>query len=75
MTRERVNPHSPGTAEHVLHERWRKSKLRADQLQREATLIQQDADAERAKADRYAQALAALGTPPVQPLQIAGPKP
>lgn len=71
--RARVNPYDRGTPEHLLHEHWRKSKARAAQLHAEARRLQVDADAEQAKADHYAKALAALGLHP-DPKLIEGPK-
>ncbi len=71
--RPRANPFDRGTAEHVLHHRWKLALGAADRLQREASLLQTAADAERAKAEHYAKALTALGHA-VEPLRIAGPQ-
>lgn len=64
MTRQRVNPHDQGTPERSLYDNWRKANARAVQLQKAADSYRVDAEAERAKADRYAIALDALGVPP-----------
>lgn len=72
--RTRINPHDRGTAEHTLFASWRRAKLQADQLQREADRLAIEAGAARAKADHYAKALAALGQHP-EPKLIEGPKP
>jgi len=61
VARERVNPFDQGTAERVLFDRWRKASSEAQQLERDAALTMTEARAKRAAADRYAEALRALG--------------
>lgn len=61
MSRARVNPFSPGTAQHTLFAHYRKNKLEAERRDQEAALIATDARAARAKAEEYAEALRALG--------------
>lgn len=73
--RNRVNPHDRGTPEHLLHNRWRLATARAQQLQREADTIATEAGAERARADHYAKALAALGHPVDGTRLLEGPRP
>lgn len=58
---QRVNPFDPGTAERVLFDRFRKAAALATQCEREASVIMTEARAQRAAADRYAEALRALG--------------
>lgn len=73
MARQRVNPHQRGTAEHLLFNRYRQAQQRANALAAEARRLQIDADAEQAKADRYAEALAALDNSTTI-LRLEGPK-
>lgn len=61
MTRQKVNPFTQGTAEHVLFGHFRKNKLAAEKLEEEAELVATNARAARAKAEEYAKALRALG--------------
>lgn len=61
MTRARVNPFDMGTAERVLFDRYRKATAEAEILEREAALAMTTAKALRAAAERYAEALRALG--------------
>jgi len=74
MTRQRVNPHQRGTAEHTLFASYRRAKLQSEQMQAEADRIAIEAGAHRAKAAHYAAALAALGCAPVDAQRlIEGP--
>lgn len=73
--RERVNPFDPGSAERVLFDRYRRASGEAMKLEREASLLSTEASAKRAMADRYADALRALGHGDKVPGQIALPKP
>lgn len=61
MARQRVNPFDQGTAERVLFDRFRKAAAEAEKLEREAALAATAARAERDRAERYAEALRALG--------------
>lgn len=75
MTRQRINPHPRGTAEHTLFNSYRRSSVDAARIQAEADRLGIEAGAHRAKADHYARALSALGHPPADaPKQIEGPK-
>lgn len=71
--RQRVNPFDQGTAERVLFDRWRKAAGEATQLERDAALTMTEARAKRAAADRYAEALRALGHGDKVPGQAALP--
>lgn len=61
MGRQRVNPFDPGTAERVLFDRYRKATANAETSERAAALFMTEARAERSAAERYAEALRALG--------------
>jgi hypothetical protein len=61
MTRNRINPFRQGEPEHTLFANYRREKMKAEKLEREAELIFTDAAAARAKAEKYAEALRALG--------------
>jgi hypothetical protein len=61
MARQRVNPFATGTAERVLYDRFRKAKLAAEAAERAAALAATEGQAYRAAAERYAEALRALG--------------
>lgn len=61
MTRQRINPFDQGTAERVLFDRYRKATAEAESLERSAALDMTAARAARASADRFAEALRALG--------------
>lgn len=61
MGRTRVNPFDQGTAERVLFDRFRKADIAARKAERSRDLYAADALAERDKANRYADALRALG--------------
>ena len=61
MRRQRVNPFDQGTAERVLFDRYRKATGEAESLEREAAVAMTSAKAHRASAERYAEALRALG--------------
>lgn len=76
MTRpKRVNPFDPGTAERVLFDRYRKAAAEAARLEQEAGLLATEASAKRTAADRYAEALRALGHGDKVPGQAARPEP
>jgi hypothetical protein len=61
VTRQRVNPFDQGTAERVLFDRYRKASAGAQEHERQAALAMTTARAQRAAAERYAEALRALG--------------
>jgi len=61
MSRQRVNPFAQGTAERVLFDRYRKAMAEAHENERQAAMAMTTARAQRAAADRYADALRALG--------------
>ena len=61
MTRQRVNPFGVGTAERVLFDRYRREKATAERIEREAALLATEGQAHRSAAERYADALRALG--------------
>lgn len=74
--RARINPHDQGTAEHTLFNSWRRARIEAERLQTHADAYAVEAGAHRAKADHYAKALTALGSPPGGATRlIEGPKP
>lgn len=61
MTRTRVNPFDQGTAERVLFDRYRKAMAEAQQNEQQAAVLMTTARAQRAAAERFAEALRALG--------------
>ncbi len=61
MGRQRINPFDPGTAERVLYDRYRRADQAACKAERERDLATTEAAAHRSAADRYAEALRALG--------------
>jgi len=61
MSRARVNPFDQGTAERTLFEHFRKNKAAAEAAEQAAALAATEGAAFRAAAERYAQALRALG--------------
>jgi uncharacterized membrane protein YqiK len=61
MGRQRVNPFDQGSAERVLFDRYRKATAEAEKHEREAAIAMTAAKAQRSAADRYAEALRALG--------------
>lgn len=61
MSRARVNPFDQGTAERVLFDRYRKATAEAEEHERQAALAMTTAKAQRSAAERYAEALRALG--------------
>jgi len=61
MAARRVNPFNQGTAERVLFDRYRKATAAAEALERSAAIDMTGARAQRASAERYAEALRALG--------------
>jgi hypothetical protein len=75
MPRARVNPFDQGTAERVLFDRYRKADASARVAERARDQATVDAEAHRAAADRYAEALRALGHGDKVPGQAALPAP
>lgn len=71
--RHRVNPFDQGTAERVLFDRFRRAAAEADQFERQAAVSMTEARARRSAADRYAEALRALGHGDKVPGQAALP--
>jgi hypothetical protein len=61
MSRARVNPFDRGTAEWTLFEHFRKNKAAAEAAERAAALAATEGAAYRSAAERYAEALRALG--------------
>lgn len=61
MSRARVSPFEQGTAERILHDRYRKEVSNAEKLEKEAAITITAAKAARASAENYADALRALG--------------
>lgn len=61
MPRKRVNPFDQGTAERVLFERYRKAMAACTAAEKAAALAATEGQAYRAQAERYAEALRALG--------------
>lgn len=61
MTRARVNPFDQGSPERVLFDRYRKDAAEAEALEKDAAIAITGARAKRASAERYAEALRALG--------------
>jgi hypothetical protein len=70
---QRINPFDQGTAERVLFDRYRRAAAEAGQLERDAALTMTEARARRAAAERYAEALRALGHGDKVPGQAALP--
>lgn len=73
--RTRINPFDRGTAEHVLFERHRRADLAAKAAERAAMLATTEANSHRDTANRYADALRALGHGDKVPGQTALPAP
>lgn len=61
MSRARINPFDPGTPERTLFEGFRKNKAAAEAAEQAAALAATEGAAYRAAAERYADALRALG--------------
>ncbi len=61
MARTRVNPFDQGSAERVLFDRYRKASAEAQEHERQAAILMTEASTQRAAAERYADALRALG--------------
>lgn len=61
MGRQRVNPFDQGTAERTLYDRYRKHDAAAKAAERARDLAATEAAAHRDSANRYAEALRALG--------------
>jgi hypothetical protein len=61
MARQRVNPFDQGTAERLLFDRFRAATAKAVQAEKDAAIYMTTAKAERSSAERYAEALRALG--------------
>lgn len=70
---KRVNPFDQGTPERVPFERYRKAVIAAAAAERQAAVFMTEARAETARADRYAEALRALGHGDKVPGQAALP--
>lgn len=75
MARQRVNPFDRDSAEWVLFDRHRKASLAATKASEARDLHAADAAAHQAAADRYADALRALGHGDKVPGQPALPAP
>ena len=73
MTRQRINPFDQGTPERVIYDRYRKATAEAVGHERQAAIAMTTAKAERASAERYAEALRALGHGDKVPGQAALP--
>ncbi len=73
MARVRVSPFDQGTPERVLYDRWRKASAEAAELEKRAALDMTEARAKRSSADRYADALRALGHGDKVPGQLSLP--
>ncbi len=73
MTRPRVNAFDQGSPERVLFERYRKDIAEAEALEREAAIAMTIARARRSSAERYAEALRALGHGDKGPERVALP--
>ncbi len=61
LKRNRINPFDRGSAEHVLFDRYRRALAAAKLAERDYILAKTEADDHHAKANRYADALRALG--------------
>lgn len=61
MARQRINPFDQGTAERVLYDRYRREMQAMQAAERAASLAVTEGQAHRAAAERYAEALRALG--------------
>lgn len=73
--RTRINPFDRGTAEHVLFERYRRAAAATKEAERRAFLASTEANSHRDTANRYAEALRALGHGDKVPGQVALPAP
>lgn len=71
MGRQRVNPFDQGTAERTLFDRYRKHDAAAKAAERARDMAATEASAQRSAADRYAEALRALGHGDKVPGQLA----
>lgn len=60
-SRERVNPFDPGTPERILYDHYRRNKSAAEAAEMAAAMAETEGQAHRAAAERYAEALRALG--------------
>lgn len=61
MSRARVNPFDQGTAERTLFAHFRRNKAAAEAAEQAAALAATEGSAYRSAAERYAEALRALG--------------
>jgi len=61
MPKPRVNPFAQGTAERTLFDHFRKNKVAAEAAEKAAAIASTEGQAYRAAAERYAEALRALG--------------
>lgn len=75
MARPRVNPFDQGTAERTLYDHWRRNDAAARKAERARDLAATDALAYRDSANRYADALRALGHGDKVPGQAQLPAP
>ena len=75
MGRQRVNPFDQGTAERTLYDHFRKHDAAAKAAERARNLAATEALAHRDSANRYADALRALGHGDKVPGQVALPAP
>ncbi|MFT3967609.1 MAG: hypothetical protein QM690_17175 [Sphingobium sp.] len=73
MSRPRVNPFAVGTPERLIYDRYRKSNDAALAAEKAAALAMTEAKAYRSSAERYAEALRALGHGDKVPGQAALP--
>lgn len=73
--RTRVNPFDRGSAEHVIFERFRRADAAAKSADRAALMATTEAQSYRDKANRYADALRALGHGDKVPGTIQGALP
>lgn len=73
--RQRINPFDRGTAERILFERYRRAAADAKAAERAELMAKTEAATHRDKANRYAEALRALGHGDKVPGQVALPAP
>jgi hypothetical protein len=73
MAKTRVSPFPQGSAERVLHDRFRRATAAAEAKFREAGLAMTEGRARHAEAEKYAEALRALGHGDKVPGQILLP--
>jgi hypothetical protein len=73
MAKPRLNPFDRGTPEWTIYDRFRKATATAATLEKQAAVAMTTARAERASAERYAEALRSLGHADKVPGQKALP--